>query len=170
MIFDMYAYGKSYNNIMEKVEQTGIRGKFGQRITKNTLHYILKNERYAGVFIWNEYTMRHMHQWVGQKNEEYIRIEGAIPAIVSRPTFDAVARRMAGNKRFTMNRATKEGRHYLLTGVMTCSLCGGPMHGTTVISRVKNISGMFAETVTAQRPAPSKILTGSCWKILLSDF
>lgn len=134
-IFTMYAQGSSYTDIMYEVDKSGVRGKRGQRLTKNTLHYILKNERYAGTFIWNEYTMRHMHTWVGKKNEEYVRIENAIPAIIDKHTFDAVARRMAKNKKNTLNNTRVKDRHYLLSGIIRCAECGASMAGTTTTSK-----------------------------------
>lgn len=47
-IFDMYAAGKSYGDILTTIGE--VRGKRGKVMGKNSLHYILKNERYAGVY------------------------------------------------------------------------------------------------------------------------
>lgn len=131
MIFDMYAAGHSYSEIIKEVDKTGVKGKFGQPIQPNTLHYILKNERYTGTFIWGEYEMRSMHKWVGRKNpdDEVIRIDNVIPQIVPQHTFDTVARRMRENRYINSTRVP--GRCYLLSGIIRCGICGAPMSGIT---------------------------------------
>ena len=52
MIFQMYAAGKSYNDIMAVLN--GLRGKRGAVIGKSQLNSILKNERYIGIYTWNK--------------------------------------------------------------------------------------------------------------------
>ncbi len=137
MIFDMYAAGRSYGEIMEEIKKTGITGKHGKMIVPNTLYYILKNERYTGTFVWNEYEMRHMHEWVGRKNadDEVTRIEGAIPEIVPRPTWEIVRSRMEANRHNAMNNSRRGTNYYLLSGVIRCGECNGPLSGVTSTSK-----------------------------------
>lgn len=137
MIFDMYAMGRSYSEILAEVRKTGVTGKLGKPIEKNTLHYILKNERYTGTFVWGEYEMRHMRKWVGRKNndEDVIRIEKTIQQIVLCEIWEAVRARMQDNKRNKLNHGIKQDRYYLLSGLMRCGNCGGPLSAITTTSR-----------------------------------
>ena len=137
MIFDMYAMGRSYSEILAEVRKTGVTGKLGQPIENNTLHYILKNERYTGTFVWGEYEMRHMRKWVGRKNDEedVIRIQDAIPQIVSCETWEAVRARMQENRKNKLNHDVKQDRYYLLSGLIRCGNCSGPLAGVTTTSK-----------------------------------
>lgn len=141
MIFQMYAQGSSYADILAEVHKTGITGKLGRPIEKNTLHYILKNKRYTGLFLWGEYEMRHMRKWVGRKREEgddqIISIPDAIPRIVPQDIAAAVEARMSKNKKNRLNHSSKknEGRFYLLSGLIRCGECGGPLCGVTNTSK-----------------------------------
>ena len=133
MVFDMYAAGKSYGEILPAVWKTGVTGKLGRPIEANTLHYILKNERYTGTFVWFKREMRHMHKWVGRMNseEDMIRLEGAIPQIVPPEVWQTVRARMDANKKNTLNNTRVEDRFYLLSGLIRCGNCGGTLSGVT---------------------------------------
>lgn len=138
MIFEMYAAGSSYSAILAEVDKSGITGKFGQHIERNTLYYILKNVRYTGTFLWGEYEMRHMRKWVGRKRDEkeqgVIRKPGAIPQIVPQHIFDIVQERLRSNKRANNSSRTPD-RCYLLSGLIRCGICGAPMVGYTTKSK-----------------------------------
>ena len=137
MIFDMYAQGKAYSDILAEVRKTGVTGKMGQPIENNTLHYILKNPRYTGTYIMFEYEMRHMHKWVGRKNDEQdvIRLDNAIPQIVPEETWNAVQSRMKSNKKNTLNHTTVKDRVYFFSGLIRCGNCNGPLSGVTTTSK-----------------------------------
>lgn len=153
LAFTMYAEGKSYNQIVQAIADLGVTGKQGVPICANTLHYIFKNQRYAGTFIWGEYTMRHMHKWVGTKNETPTAlIEGGIPAIVPLPIFNAVQDRMQNNK--YMNHGTR--RQYLLSGLIRCGLCGAPMAGHTSVTKGTEYSSYMCLTKQRQHTCKSK--------------
>ena len=158
LIFDMYAAGHSYADIIREVDKIGVTGKFGQPIQRNTLHYILKNPRYTGTFIWGEYEMRNMHQWVGRRNpeEEVIRIEEAIPQIIPPHIFDIVARRMRENRH--ANSVRTPDRCYLLSGIIRCGLCGAPMSGVTVTSRGYSYKKYFCSNRRKQQRCAQKEL------------
>ena len=133
MIFESYAAGKSYAFILNKVHAMGITGKRGQSIGKNTLHYILKNDRYKGVYSWNRKIMRYMHKWQGRKpNPNAVEIHGIIPPIVDEFTWERVRVRMAENKH---NKTNKGKREYLLSGLLRCRKCGGAFVGVTTSNK-----------------------------------
>ena len=126
-IFRLYGEGESYNAILEAVK--GVTGKLGRPLGKNSLHSILTNERYIGVYTWNKKYNKNFRRWAGGGlNPKCVRIEDAIPAIIDETTWERVQRRMSDNKR---NASNKAKRTYLLTGMIECEECGGAYVGHT---------------------------------------
>jgi len=128
-IFDMYANECSYKDIIEEMNRLGRLTKRGKPFWKNSLHEILKNEKYIGVYIFNRrYKSRingksNMHK---RRNEsEIIRIEGAIPRIVDDITWGKVRKRMENN----IHGEQKAKEMYLLSGLIYCGGCGERMNG-----------------------------------------
>lgn len=109
-IFDEYSNGKNVSQITRELNARGLRTSKGSRWNKNSLHTILKNERYAGVYIWGD-----------------VRIEGGIPAIISRELFDDVQERIRKVARAPA--ASRTDIDYILTGKLFCGHCGSPMVG-----------------------------------------
>lgn len=126
-IFDLYAHGKSYAEILNALD--GAKGKMGRPIGKNSLHSILTNERYIGVYTWNKRAVKVMGKWAGGKpNPNVVRIENAIPVIIDNDTWNKVEERMKNNKRKAANKAK---RNYLLSGLIECEECGCTYVGHT---------------------------------------
>ena len=122
LIFVMYAAGKSYREIMEMLNQKGYRTKAGRPFGSNSLHNLLANERYIGVYTYNKIPPRSD----GKRNSHavspnMIRIEGGVPAIVTKELWDKVKKRMSCNKTNAKNSAKAE---YLLSGKVVCGECG----------------------------------------------
>lgn len=131
MIFQMYAAGKSYNDIMKALG--GLRGKRGAVIGKSQLHSILKNERYIGTYTWNKKQYKVMRKWAGGKpNPNIVKIENIIPPLVGIDTWERVQKRM--NDR-TKNAVNKAKREYLLSGLIQCEICGGIYTGHTSVNK-----------------------------------
>lgn len=127
LIFDLYATGHSYGEIIGALD--GQMGKRGRPMGVNSLHNILKNERYIGVYTWNKRQMRLMRKWAGGKpNPNCVRLEGMIPRIINDSTWKAVQKRMENNKRNACNKAK---RQYLLSGLIECECCGSTYVGHT---------------------------------------
>lgn len=133
LIFERYAAGASYAEIIAEVERLGIRTKQGNRLERTALHDILKNERYTGRYIWFDREERHMHKHVGRDNPDKIVIDGGIPPIISKEVYETVSERMTSNK---AHRRTSY-RDYLLSGLIRCGECGSAMSGVTTVSRGK---------------------------------
>ena len=100
LIFKMYAAGNGYGPILKKLKAKGYKTQTGRNFSKPSLHDILRNEKYRGVYIFN----RSASKKVGKRNhhkskpeEEIIRIEGGMPRIVSDKTWRRVQRRMDEN-------------------------------------------------------------------------
>lgn len=132
LIFDLYAAGKSYREILNILNQRGFKSASGRSFGTNSLHDILTNEKYIGV-----YTFNRTHRKDGRRNNhasdpEAIRIDGGVPAIISRSIWDIVQKRMAENKRAPARNKAKVD--YLLTGKIFCGHCGGAMVGMSTCS------------------------------------
>ena len=127
MIFNDYADGKSYADIMEHLKDEHIITRHGVPLGKNTLHHMLKNERYTGTYIWCEKTRRIMRKWAGgTPSDRCVRIPGAIPAIIDKQTWERVKARMNDNKKNARNKAKNE---YMLSGLIECAECGATYVG-----------------------------------------
>lgn len=131
-IFTEYASGKSYKSIIDGLNADGIRTKRGSAFGSNSLHDLLKNEKYIGILVYGSKVYRpdgtrNSHSPEGT---DVVRIEGAIPAIIDRETFDAVQRRMTQNKHDQGGRPG-EVRAYPLRGKVFCGECGAAMHVRT---------------------------------------
>lgn len=129
LVFALYAEGCSYNHIIDEVAKLKVVGKKGRPIGKNSLHSILKNERYIGNYFWNTKQRKYMGKWAGGgDNPEAVRINGIIPSIIDGDTWERVQKRMTENKRNASNSAKYE---YMLSGLIECGECGGTYTGKT---------------------------------------
>jgi site-specific DNA recombinase len=129
-IFSLYAAGASYDQILDK--HKGYRGKRGRPIGKNSIKFILNNERYVGVYSWNKQKVKYMGKWAGGvENSEAVRIEEGMPAIINEETWERVQRRMKNNKH---NGANTAKHTYMLSGLVECGKCGGAFTGRTSTS------------------------------------
>lgn len=124
-IYRLYAAGESYDTILRELQ--GEKGKKGAPIGKNSLHSILTNERYTGLYTWNKRKVKIMRKWAGGGlNPNVVRIDGAVPRIIDQNLWERVCERMKNNKRNAQNKAKRE---YLLSGIIECSQCGSAYVG-----------------------------------------
>lgn len=117
-IFTRYANGESQMDIINWLNEQGIRTLRGTVFTPNSIRTLLKNEKYTGVYIFN-------------KGE--VRIEGGVPAIIDHETWEKAQAMMRKNQRGPSKRW--ENADYLLTDKLFCGHCGGPMSGISGTSR-----------------------------------
>ena len=115
-IFTRVACGDSFIDIANDLNARGIKTTRGNAWGKGSFHAMLKNERYTGVYIYDD-----------------IRIEGGIPRIVSDELFWKVQEVLKTKK-------NPQGRHrvngdYLLTGKLFCGRCKSPMVGISGTSK-----------------------------------
>lgn len=128
IIFDMYANGKGYSEILSFLNENGYRTQRGRKFGKNSIHDILKNEKYTGVYIFNRTASKYNGKRNNRKyknDEEIIRVEGGMPRIIDDETWKRVQERMNNNK----HAANKAKEVYLLSGLIYCGKCGGSMTG-----------------------------------------
>lgn len=123
--FDLYYRGYSYNYIMNKLNVSGVVGRKGKPMNKNSLYYMFRNPRYAGIYVWNEYTYQVMRKYIGRKpNPREIRIDGAIPPIVDMEVWVAVQNRLDNNKHQNRRVSSSADRVFMLSGLIECAECG----------------------------------------------
>lgn len=133
IIFEMYEQGYSYSEILEKVNGAGYRTQNGKPFGKNSLHDILINKKYAGVYVFNRAAKkspngkRNHHE--SKHQSEIIEIPGAIPAIIDKDLFERVQKKMKSRERDKSQGRNKAKVVYLLSGIIWCGECGNRMVG-----------------------------------------
>lgn len=110
-IFRMYAAGSTITEIIEHLNNQGLRTLRGKPFTKNSLRTILSNEKYIGVYTY----------------KDEVRIEGGVPALIDKTTFDEVQRLLKVNRRAPAHKWSRAT--YLLTDKLFCGHCGSGMVG-----------------------------------------
>ncbi len=115
-IYSRFNEGTTNADIVKELNEQGYTNSKGKPFKSNSLYTILQNERYAGVYIYDN-----------------IKIPGGIPPIISRETFDEAQKKKHRN-RTTLRRHTDE-REYLLTTKLFCGECGTMMIGKSGYGR-----------------------------------
>ncbi|MDY3000175.1 MAG: recombinase family protein [Romboutsia timonensis] len=131
IIFDMYINGYSYSNIIDKLNDLGYKTKRGNKFGKNSLHGILSNEKYTGVYVFNKTQRKGVN---GKRNghkqkseDEIIKVEGGMPQIIDKEVFLQAQEMM--QKRKKAPGAHKATTFYLLTSLVRCGECGHSYQG-----------------------------------------
>ena len=114
--FLMYVNGKQIRDIVEYLNDSGIRSSCGKPMTKTTVSAILQNRKYIG-----EYRYRD------------VVIPDGIPAIISKELFALAQDRAKKNKYAPA--MYKADDKYLLTTKLLCGDCGKHMVGESGTSR-----------------------------------
>ncbi len=126
LIFRRILEGKGYDTIIHELNEFGFRTRCGKQFGKNSISSIIRNEKYKGVYVFNKASSkdydgkRNSHLY--KSDEDIIRIEGGIPAIVSTADFDAVQTIIKERQHKTTSLNAKEV--YLLSGRIYCGECG----------------------------------------------
>ena len=125
LIFEMYLCGMGYNKMVGELAFRGLKTKNGKPFGKGSLHDILRNEKYAGIYVFNRAAAKDAE---GQRNnhaskdaESQIKIPGGVPAIVDEDTFRKAQSKMKENQRQSASYKAKET--YLLSGLIYCGEC-----------------------------------------------
>ena len=131
LIFSLYLDGYGYRRIISELNLKGFKTKKGLPFGKNSIREILRNEKYSGVYVFNRSAskddsgVRNNHQ--DKDDDLIIRIDGGVPAIISKEDFQKARLKMAANKRQPGFYRAKE--IYLLSGLIFCGECGHAMQG-----------------------------------------
>jgi site-specific DNA recombinase len=133
-IFERFASGESMKQIACDLNQRDIpapgaswkrekRARHGRWLV-SCLHAMLHNERYAGRLVYNRsYWLKDPEKGTRKRIErpQSEWIVKQIPALVDRETWDAC------QARFSFRAPPGGVRKYLLSGILTCALCGSKM-------------------------------------------
>ena len=109
-VFTRYADGETMTDIAKDLSLRGVKSKYGNRITLNIIHTMLKNRRYLG-----EYRFRDIVH------------PNAFPAIISEDLFERVQKKMAKNQKAPARHKAEDD--YILTTRLKCGKCGSFMVG-----------------------------------------
>lgn len=109
--FALYAEGRSVADICRLFNAKGYTTSKGARFGKSSFTKILTNERYIGVYRFQDY-----------------RAEDAIPAIIDKKVFDQVQARLKMVAKAPGRNKAKV--MYLLSGKLYCGHCGSKMNGS----------------------------------------
>jgi site-specific DNA recombinase len=142
MLFEMKLSGRSYGDIIAALDAAGYKSRSGKTFEKNTLYDMLRNEKYTGTYIYNRAAPANRD---GQRNnraskpeEEWERIPGAMPAIITYDQWKAVNRMTKGNKAIGGENTAKNV--YVLSGIVRCGACSKPM---TIANAGRNRDGSY---------------------------
>ncbi|MBR1653551.1 MAG: recombinase family protein [Clostridia bacterium] len=119
IIFEKFLEGYTYPQICNILSKKHYKTKTGKEFGYNSIHDILKNEKYTGVYIYG-YGSRAKRR--GQPNEDVIKIEDGMPKIIEKDIFNSVQEKMKGRK--NMGGAYKAKQTYFLSGLIVCGKCG----------------------------------------------
>lgn len=109
--FEMYANGFTIKEICEKFNTKGYKTARGNKFTQKSFQGMFKNKKYIGIYTYN--------------NE--VEIEGGVPALIDKETFDRVREKLQKNKKAPARGKAKV--NYLLSGKLYCGHCGQAMTG-----------------------------------------
>lgn len=131
LIFDMYISGYTHSKMVDELNARGFKTKVGSIFKFNSINSILTNEKYTGIYIYNKsakkdvFGKRNSHAY--KDPSEIIKIEGGIPQIISKETFEKV-QEILESRRKTPG-ANKAKENYLLSGLVRCGCCGKHYQG-----------------------------------------
>jgi site-specific DNA recombinase len=138
LIFGMARTGSSYSVIMEECNRRGYKTKRGKPFGKNSIHDILRNEKYYGTLVFHKRNNdKNSHQF--RPKEDWIIIEDALPVIIPKNEWDEVQKIMDGRKQNRTGPKNRGDRPYILTGKIECGECNGAYVG----SRSKGRNGEY---------------------------
>lgn len=135
-MFELYADSFGTSDIIEWLKNNGYKTSKGNSFKANALNEIFHNEKYRGCYTWDRSLPKDSD---GKRNthgckENYLKIEGGCPAIVSNEIFYKVQERLAENADKAKSRTPD--RYYPLTGMIYCG-CGSVMCGGVSYSKGK---------------------------------
>lgn len=131
VIFDMYISGYTQSQMVDELNARGYKTKIGSVFRSNSIHSVLTNEKYTGVYIYNRsskkdaFGKRNSHAY--KDESEMVKIEGGMPEIISKEIFIQAQEVLKSRKRAPGTNKAKE--NYLLAGLIRCGCCGRHYNG-----------------------------------------
>ena len=124
-IFKLCYDGKTIKEIYRILDERQIRRSNGKPLLYNAVRYILTNRVYIGEYHYSD-----------------IRIENALPSIVTKELFDAVQREIAKNAHAPARHCADED--YLLTTKLFCGKCNAMMVAQAGTSKTGKVYRYYA--------------------------
>ena len=119
-VFTDYSEGATMQQLVNMLNERGIRTVRGTKITLNIMAHLLKNRRYIGEYSYRDVVM-----------------PDGIPAIIPKELFDRVQERMRKNKKAPARHKAEDD--YILTTKLHCGKCGRYMVGESGTSHTGNV-------------------------------
>ena len=142
--FTDYANGKTVKQIVDMMNNKGLRSSYGNKITINTVQRMLKNRKY-----------------IGEYNYRDICNPNGIPAIVPRELFDRVQEKVAKNKKAPARHKAIDD--YILTTKLYCGKCGAYMIGESGTSHTKKVHHYYKCVTAKNRKGCDKKTVKKAW-------
>ena len=122
-IFKCALNHEGFTDLIKEMNSAGITGKRGQQIKYSSIYEILRNEKYTGTYLFCQEEEKDRQK--RRTKDSAIRIEDALPKIISKDVFDEVQKIMDSRKQ------TGKKAGYLCSGLVYCADCGAKMHADT---------------------------------------
>ena len=119
-IFTMYAEGNSATQIVNYLNEQGYKTSRGNTFNKNSLSRILRNDKYIGVYRYDD-----------------VVIENCVPPIIDKKLFEKVQAMFKHN--YAARARTKAIEDYLLSTKLFCGHCGAAMVGESGTSKTGKV-------------------------------
>lgn len=142
-VYERYVAGETQAEIIQKLNDQGLRTMKGKPFTHNSLRTILKNEKYIGVYTF----------------KDKIRVEGGVPAIIDAATFNRAQEMLKINKRAPAHKWSKAD--YILTEKLFCGQCGEMMAG---LSGTSSTGAKYTYYCCSGRRGDKKARGSTCTK------
>ena len=128
LIFSMYAKGATYGEIQSACNERGYKTKRGAFFGKNSIHDLLRNKKYIGIYVYGKTTGGKMRPRNSHHTaSDVMEIPGGMPAIIDSKTWGLAQERLAG--RIHSRGSMHSKAMYLLSGLITCGECGSSLVG-----------------------------------------
>jgi site-specific DNA recombinase len=124
-IFDKIELGYSYGDVISDLKARNIKTRNGNDFTVSTIHDMLENVKYKGIYRYNRKDRKQSKIVKKQFDEVWVE-DGIKDPIITVKQFDEVQNILKVRKGY------KSDSNYLLTSVMECEHCGAKMHGSSV--------------------------------------
>lgn len=121
-IFKLYIEGLSFKKIANYLNENGYKTKKGGQFKAFSISEILRNKKYGGIYTYNQ--SRHGTK-IRYDHDDVIKVEGAVPAIISKDLFEKVQERLR-----KQSRTIYKKHHYLLSNIAYCGDCGSRLTGS----------------------------------------
>ena len=139
-IFEMYAAGKSTIELINYLNNLGIKTSIGRKFNKNSLRKMLQNKKYIGIYTY--------------KNLE---IKDGVPKIIDEKLFNKVQKIIEKNKKRASKSKAKE--EYILTTKLFCGHCKRMMIGYSGTSKSGKVYNYYVCNGTINKKCNKKYIS-----------